>query len=332
MRIRTPEVVVVTGPTGVGKSAIAVALSQRINGEIISADSMQVYRGMDIGTGKTPVAERGGILHHLIDVRDLSEGFSVADFLRDARLAMEQALARAKTPVFCGGTAMYLKAAWHGLDESPPPDMAVRRSLEQMPIEELRGELRRMAPEFLSRVDPNNRRRLVRAIERLRQGPAKDEHGAPKWRDRQTSVLFGSHCSTVILTREPGELRKRIEQRVADMFGAGLVEETERLLKRGLAENLVALQALGYRQVVEHLQGRISLEQAHSLVQLRTWQFARRQMTWFRNQFEAPWVMLRPGDGPEASAEFLLQRLGGLGGQELSEVSLARTLGEHTPS
>ena len=294
------QTIFITGPTGVGKSAVALALAERINGEIVSVDSMQVYRGLDIGTDKPSIAEQQRVPHHLLDVVELNEPFDAAQFVRLARESVVSIQHRGRTPILCGGTGLYFKAFLEGLGEAPPMDARLRAELEETPLVELLHELEQRDPATFTKVDRKNPRRIIRAIEVIRLTGKPFSAQRATWRG-----MTSPSCSFFGLARANDNLRARILARVDKMFVRGLVEETEQLLKRGLAENRTAMQAIGYRQVVEHLRGERSLEETITLVKQRTCQFARRQMTWFRRQLSVEWLHLEPDDAAEQTAECL---------------------------
>jgi tRNA dimethylallyltransferase len=298
--------VFLAGPTAVGKSAVALALAERLGGEIISVDSMQVYRGLDLGTAKASPAERARVPHHLLDVVELTEGFDAAKFVRLAQAAVNDIQARGRVPIFCGGTGLYFKAWLDGLGEAPPSDPRVRAELEGTPPADLLAELERRDPETFARIDRQNPRRVVRALEVIRlTGKPFSAQRAAWTADRRPQTADRVFC----LTREPADLRVRIEARVDAMFAAGLVEETRRLLTAGLERNPTAMQAIGYRQVVEHLRGERGLAETVTLVKTKTWQFARRQGTWFRRQLPVEWMPLAADAKPAAVADGLQARL-----------------------
>jgi tRNA dimethylallyltransferase len=292
--------ILITGPTGSGKSAVALALAARLGGEIISVDSMQVYRGLDIGTAKPTPEDRARVPHHLIDVADLTDSFDAAHFVRLARAAVAEIQARDRWPIFCGGTGLYFKAYLEGLGCAPPADPRLRAELEATPLPELLGELERLDPPTFARIDRKNPRRVQRAVEVLRLT------GKPFSRQRADWTASGDDPEAgprvFGLARSPADLRVRIDARVAQMFARGLVAETETLLARGLEQNRTARQAIGYRQVIEHLRGVRSREETIALVRVRTWQFARRQMTWLRHQFRVTWLNVEPAATPDAVA------------------------------
>jgi tRNA dimethylallyltransferase len=265
-------------------------LAEKLGGEIISVDSMQVYRGLDIGTAKPSVSDRARVRHHLIDVVELTEPFDAARFARLAREALSDIHSRGRTAILCGGTGLYFKALLDGLGEAPAADPIVRAELEATPLADLLRELAERDPPTFDRIDRQNARRVIRAVEviRLTGKPysAQRADWAPSTLDpRPPAPAFG-------LSRPSGILQRRIDARVNDMFRRGLVGETEQLLSRGLAGNKTAMQALGYRQVVEHLRGVRRLPKTIELVKIRTRQFAKRQMTWFRRQLRLKWIDL----------------------------------------
>jgi tRNA dimethylallyltransferase len=280
----------IAGPTAVGKSEIALSLAQKIGGEIISVDSMQVYRGLDIGTAKPDAATRKKIPHHLIDVCDLAEPFDAAKFVQLATRAVAEIQSRNKTPIFCGGTGLYFKAYLDGLGNAPPANSQLRAELEAAPLDQLLDELRRCDPATYEKIDRKNPRRIIRALEVIRTT------GRPFSAQRADWPSLPPRPSLHLLTRSADDLRRRIDARVDEMFRKGLVEETRELLKRGLAENKTAMQAIGYRQVVEHLRGEHTLAQTIELVKIRTRRFAKRQLTWFRRHANGQWIELKPGD------------------------------------
>ncbi|MDE3067668.1 MAG: tRNA (adenosine(37)-N6)-dimethylallyltransferase MiaA [Verrucomicrobiota bacterium] len=281
------------GPTAVGKSAVALRLAEQFGGEIISADSMQVYRGLDIGTAKPSAADRARVPHHLIDLVDLIESFDVAKFVRLARQAVTEIQSREKTPIFCGGTGLYFKAYVRGLGEAPAANPALRAELEAMPFEALLRELRERDPAAYEKMDKQNPRRVIRAVEviRLTGRPFSEQ-----WADWQREGQPETAEKIFVLTRRPDDLRERINARVDEMFRRGLVEETRALLQCGLDRNPTAMQAIGYRQVVEHLHGRRSLPDTVQLVKQRTRQFAKRQLIWFRRHGNCQWMELKPDE------------------------------------
>ena len=302
-----PQPLLLTGPTAVGKSEVALLLAERLNGEIVTVDSMQVYRGLDIGTAKPSAADRARVPHHLIDVVDLAAPFNAAQFTRLAHQAVVDIQSRGRVSILCGGTGLYFKAFLEGLGEAPPADPALGAELEAMPLLELLKELEQRDPATFARIDRQNPRRVIRAVEVIRLTGKPFSAQRATWHPESriqypVSGLWG-------LTRSPADLHSRIDARVDEMFRRGLVAETEQLLKRGLEQNKTAMQAIGYRQVVEHLRGVRSLPETIALVKIRTRQFAKRQMTWFRQQLSLEWIALKPGESPDAVVAHLLRAI-----------------------
>jgi tRNA dimethylallyltransferase len=293
--------VFIAGPTAVGKSAVAIALAERVGGEIISVDSMQVYRGLDIGTAKPSTEDQRRVRHHLIDVVEVGEPFDAAQFVRLARMAVADIQRRGRVPILCGGTGLYFKAYLEGLGEAPGADAAVRAELEATPLPELLRELEARDRPTFDRIDRGNPRRVIRALEVIRLTGKPFSGQRALWNAEQEAR---GDNAFFFLTRSSEDLRVRIDARVDEMFARGLVQETEQLLRRGLAENKTAMQAIGYRQVAEHLRGERPLQETIALVRIRTRQFAKRQMTWFRRQFSLEWLKMEPDAGAgEVGAE-----------------------------
>ena len=317
-----PPPLFLAGPTAVGKSEIALLLAEKIGGEIISVDSMQVYRGLDIGTAKPSAAERARVPHHLIDVLDLAEPacdrprlstealakvdlagtsergihsaspFDAAQFVRLANAAVTEIQSRGHTPIFCGGTGLYFKAFLEGLGDAPPADEKLRAELEATPLLELLAELAEKDPATHEKIDRQNPRRVIRAVEVIRLTGKKFSEQRASWQSTLGAPALPNASRIIGFSRENGDLHNRINSRVDTMFTRGLVEETRRLLDHGLAQNKTALQALGYRQVVEHLRGERGLPETIELVKIKTRQFAKRQMTWFKRQLNVEWIKL----------------------------------------
>jgi tRNA dimethylallyltransferase len=244
---------------------------------------MQVYRGLDIGSAKPSREEQQRVPHHLIDVAELSESFDAAKFVSLAKAVVPEIQARGKVPIFCGGTGLYFKAYLDGLGEAPAADPRLRAELESMPMEQLLNELKERDPVCYEKIDRQNPRRVIRAMEVIRLTGKTFSSQRAAWKPSAHPNFFG-------INRPSAELVERIHQRVDEMFRAGLVAETEALLTRGLEQNQTAMQAIGYKQVVEHLRGQRSLPETIELVKIRTRQFAKRQLTWFRRQMHMQWV------------------------------------------
>jgi tRNA dimethylallyltransferase len=285
--------VFLAGPTAVGKSGAALLLAEQIGGEIISVDSMQVYRGLDIGTAKPTPAERSRVPHHLIDVAQLNEPFDAAKFVTLANKAVAEIQSRRRTPIFCGGTGLYFRAYLEGIGDAPGSDETLRAQLEAAPLAELLVELEQRDPMTFTRIDRENPRRVVRAVEviRLTGKPFSEQRSA--WNDETPTA----NSETIfVLSRTSEDLVVRIHARVDEMFAQGLVAETQRLLELGLEQNKTAMQAIGYRQVVEHLRGERSLADTVELVKIKTRQYAKRQRTWFRGLPNVETIELQPSE------------------------------------
>jgi tRNA dimethylallyltransferase len=295
----------IAGPTAAGKSEIALALAQKIGGEIVSVDSMQVYRGLDIGTAKPSPGERAQAPHHLIDICDLPESFDAAQFVWRARVAVGEILRRGRTPVFCGGTGLYFKAFLDGLGDAPATLAPLRAEIEATSPEELLVELRERDPATYATIDKQNLRRVVRAIEVIRLTGKPFSSQRAEWGSEVPAVPMNNFF---LLWRASEELHPRIHRRVDEMFRRGLVAETEQLLQHGLSENKTAMQAIGYRQVVELLRGQRTLTDTVELIKGRTRQFAKRQLTWYRRHARAEWIELRAGAPSDEAMDHILAR------------------------
>jgi tRNA dimethylallyltransferase len=272
-----PNPIFLVGPTAVGKSEVALLLAEELKAEIVSADSMQVYRGMDIGTAKPTPEERARVPHHLIDVVEVGEPFDVARYRELAVAAIAEIQQRRRLPLVVGGSGMYLRALSEGLFAGPSADPKRRAALESQPAEQLFARLREVDPVSAARIPMGNKRRLVRALEVFEVTGKPLSTQQKQWSNEQRSTM-------ILLERDRAELYARIEQRVDWMFDNGLIEETQRLLAQGLAQNSVARVAAGYKETMEHLHGARDLAQTKHLVKQRTRQLAKRQLTWFRHQ------------------------------------------------
>lgn len=284
-----PRIVLVTGPTASGKSALALDLAEALGGEIVSADSMQVYRGLDIGTAKPSREERARVPHHLIDVADPQEAYSAGRFREEADRAIRDARGRGRGVLVCGGTALYVKALLEGLAEAPPRDPRVRRELEARwdagERDALCAELRKADPALAARLHPRDRARILRGLEvsRLSPAPLSALQAGHRFGDRPYEALRLG----VEVPRD--ELYRRIDERVLRMVESGWVEEVRRLLDGGVSPDSPALQAIGYRELARHLREGGDRGAVVSGIQQATRNFAKRQMTWFR-RMDLLWV------------------------------------------
>ena len=296
------EPIYIAGATASGKSAVALLVAEQLGGEIISVDSMQVYRGLDIGTAKATPQERARVAHHLIDVVELNESFDVARFLHLARAAHRDISERGRTAIYCGGTGLYFNALISGIGDGPSCDAELRAKLEATPLPELLEELATRDPGTFAQIDRSNARRVVRAVEVIRATGRSYSVQRASWKKKAGGRWLG-------LARERSDLARRINARVDSMFASGLIDETAELLKRGLEENRTAMQAIGYRQVVEHLRGERDLQTTIDLVKQKTRQYAKRQGTWFRNQLELDRVEVGEAASPEEVAGEIVSRV-----------------------
>ena len=300
--------VYLTGPTASGKTAVGVELARLIDAEVLALDSTTLYRGMDIGTAKPTVAERGGVVHHLIDVIDPWEAASVADYRAWARAALTQVEQRGKRALFVGGTPLYLKVLLRGLFSGPAADSELRKTLEReadsLGDAALHARLAALDRTTAERLHPRDRRRIVRALEVIeRTGqPLSDlqrEHGQP-----------APELVPVLALEPPRQiLRERIDRRVTRFFEQGLVDEVRTLTSAARPLSDAAAQAIGYREVIAMLSGATDLNETVARIQARTRQFAKRQGTWFRGLKEVTAVPVRAEESADAIAERLARML-----------------------
>jgi tRNA dimethylallyltransferase len=297
--------VVIGGVTGVGKTATAVALAARLPVEVIGADSRQIYRGLDVGTGKPSAAEREAVPHHLVDILDPDERYDAERFRRDAAQAIAAIRARGRLPVVVGGTGLYIRALLRGLDPAPAADPEFRAALAAEAARRgraaLHARLRTEAPALAARLHPNDSVRIIRALELTRRGPM--ARGTWARREAVFPAIY------VGLTMERTRLTSRLRARCAAMASSGLVAEVERLLARGYDESLPALQGIGYRDFARVVRGATSPEEALRTMQRDTVRYAKRQLTWFRREEGLEWIDVEGQGGPEGVAALLQARL-----------------------
>jgi tRNA dimethylallyltransferase len=284
-----PPLIAIVGPTASGKSALALRLARASGGEIVSCDSLQVYRGLDIGTAKATLPERREVRHHLIDVVEPDEVFSAAEFARLARGAVADVTRRERTPIVAGGTGLYLKALLEGLFDGPARDEGRRWRLERMAErfgdERVHRLLRRLDPRAAARIQARDRVRIVRALEVYwaTGRPISDHH------QEGAEALRGYRIRVYGLDPDRAALRRVVEARTREMLEQGLLDEVRGLLDRGLSPDLRPLRAIGYREAVGVVQGNLSPEEAERAIVTATMRFAKRQMTWFRHQADVTW-------------------------------------------
>ncbi len=306
------RLIVILGPTAVGKTAVGLRVAEQIGAEIISADSAAVYRGMDIGTAKPTPEERARVRFHLIDVADPSEPFTAAKFRERALDAIREIQARGRRVLIVGGTGLYLRVLLHGFSLAPPPgDPAVRQRLQQEArqhgLPALYARLQQIDPEAAARIHPNDAVRIVRALEVY----ATTGKPISQWQRRAESELpalkFG-------LTMPRNLLYQRIDARVDQMMAQGFLNEVQNLLSKGYNKDLPALKGLGYRHLIAHLMGECTLDEAVARWKRDTRRFAKRQMTWFRREPVIRW--LDASAGVEATAQQIVQMIAQQGGQD----------------
>ena len=308
------EVVCVVGPTACGKTKMGVLLAKELDGEVVSCDSMQIYRGMTIGTAAPTREEMEGVPHHMIAVADPRENYSVARYAREAGQCVDDILARGKRPIIVGGTGLYLDALLAGREyASGQASGAVRAQLERRVAQEgigpLLDELRAVDPESAQRLNPNDQKRIIRALEVYREtGKTITQHNRDSQRvpPRYDAVYLG------FAFEDRQDMRDRIDARVEQMAEQGLLDEVRALLKRGVPRGSTALQAIGYKECLSFLDGQSTEEEALELIKLRSRQYAKRQLTWLRRNQDIHWFYWKKTRDFQAalafSTEILRQR------------------------
>ncbi len=282
-----PKAIAIVGPTASGKTSLSLALARRFNGEIISADSRQIYRGMDIGTAKATREERAAVPHHIVDIRNPDEDYTVAEFKRDTEAAMDETLSRGRLPILVGGTGLYIRAVVDNLDiprvEGDPILRAqIEADIATNGLAVVFEKLVALDPEAAYIVDGRNPRRVVRALE------VATVTGRPftEQRRRQTPLY---DFLILGLSPTPEVLRERIDRRIDEMVRDGLVDEVKKLVQKFGAKP-IAFDAIGYREIIDYLDGRSTLDDAVAAMKMNTWHFAKRQMTWFKKDKTIHWI------------------------------------------
>ena len=290
------NIICIAGPTASGKTALAVELAKEFNGEVVSCDSMQVYKRMDIGTAKPTAEEMQGIVHHMIDVAEPDEDFSVSRYCCMASPIVDDIVARGKTAIIAGGTGLYMDSLIRGNTFAPFPSTGAREKLEEqadeLGMEYMTGWLRRVDPEAAARI--HDRKRILRALEvYLETGETITEH------NRKTQLIPPRYSPLWLgLDFEPrAALYERIDRRVSIMLEQGLVEEIQNLLASGIPEKCTAMQAIGYKEFIAALDGRCTIEEAADEVRRSSRHYAKRQLTWFKRNKAIHWLIRRPGQG-----------------------------------
>jgi len=305
----TINLIVLAGPTGVGKTGVSLCLARRLDAEIVSADSRLFYRGMDIGTAKPTVEEREGIPHHMIDVADPDEEYSCKRFEVEARRVIDDILDRGKAALAVGGSGLYVKALTEGIFEGPAGDPNLRRSLTSEAMRKGKEHIWRMLVEVdpvkAAQIDPENLARVIRAIEVYRKT------GTPMSDLEKLAEPIGIPHVKVGLSRARKELYARIEKRVDEMMNQGFLDEVKGLAEQGYSKARPVKGSLGYSELISHLEGSVALDRAVSLIKRNTRHFAKRQMTWFKKDNGITWLDITGRSNPKTIAADIFKTLRG---------------------
>ena len=308
------KIVVVCGPTASGKTALSIALARAFDGEVVSADSMQIYRGMDIGTAKPTLEEREGIPHHMLDVAEPGESYSVSRYVQEATACVEDILSRGKLPIVCGGTGLYIDGLIRGTDFQPAgTDNGIREVLEkeweEQGAEAMMARLAAVDPDSAERLHLSDKRRILRALEvYLATGETITAHNA-----RTKAIPPRFEAVMIGLNTQPRDiLYGRIDRRVDMMLEQGLLQEVQTLLEKGLLEGTAA-QAIGYKELLAHFRGEMTLDAAADLIRQKSRNYAKRQLTWFRRDERVKWIVYNAPQAAQAvlqeATEYLQQTL-----------------------
>lgn len=284
------KLIILTGPTAVGKTALSIKLAKKINGQIISADSIQVYKGFDIGSAKITVEEMSGIKHHLIDILSPEEDFNVYLFQKYAKEAINKIYAENAVPIIVGGTGFYIQSVLYDIDFSEEDNSEIRSRLEEeaklIGPQLMHKKLEALDPEYAESVHYNNVRKVIRALEYIElNGSLFSEHNKSE-REKESSYDY----NYFVLNDYRDNIYKNIEKRVDIMIENGLVNEVDSLLKSGVNSSMVSMQGLGYKEIADYLNGNITLGDAIEKIKLETRHFAKRQLTWFRREKQVTWI------------------------------------------
>ena len=290
------NLICIAGPTASGKTALSIALAKELDAEIVSCDSMQVYRRMDIGTAKPTLEERAGIPHHMLDVAEPDEDFSVSRYCRTATPIVDDILSRGKTAIVVGGTGLYMDSLIKGNDFAPFPSTGMREMLEAKPIEEVFAQLQSVDPEAAARLHLSDRKRIIRAMEvYLETGITISEH------NRRTQLIPPRYTPVWFALEDENrkDLYDRIDRRVDLMLEQGLLDEVRSILASGISPKCTAMQAIGYKEFTSALAGHTTVAEAAAQVQQSSRHYAKRQLTWFRRNPTIHWLRRGPGMGTE---------------------------------
>lgn len=302
--------IILTGPTAVGKTALSIGLAKAVDGEIISADSMQVYRKMNIGTAKIEPEEMQGVRHHLIDILDPAEEFNVVLFKKYALRAMEDIYSRGKIPIIVGGTGFYIQALLYDIDfEENDNDMSYREKLQNLADTHgktlLHDMLAEVDPESAEKIHENNVKRVIRALEFYKKTGMKiSEHN-----ETESQKKSPYNFEYFVLNDDRQKLYDRIDRRIDIMLEAGLLDEVKLLVSEGYSRELVSMQGLGYKEIIDYIQGRCTLDEAVYTLKRDTRHFAKRQITWFKREKHVTWVDKSEYDSESEILSFMLDRL-----------------------
>ena len=281
------NIICIAGPTASGKTALSIALAKELDAEIISCDSMQIYRRMDIGTAKPSMEEQAGIVHHMLDVAEPDEDFSVSRYCKMADPILQDIISRGKTAIIVGGTGLYMDSLIRGNDFAPFPSTGVRERLEQQPIEEVYAQLTAIDPETAARLHLSDKKRIIRAMEiYLETGETMTAHNL------RTQAIPPKYAPLwfALEDEDRSDLYARIDSRVTTMLEMGLIDEIQTLLAEGIPPRCTAMQAIGYKEFVDALAGRCSIEEAADQVRQSSRRYAKRQLTWFRRNRAIHWL------------------------------------------
>ena len=286
------HLICIAGPTASGKTALSIALAKELNAEIVSCDSMQVYRRMDIGTAKPFVEEREGIVHHMLDVAEPEEDFSVSRYCEMATPIVDSILSKGKTCIIVGGTGLYMDSLIRGNDFAPFPSTGMRQKLEAQPIEQVYAQLQAIDPEAAARLHLSDKKRIIRAMEvYLETGETITAH------NKRTQAIPPRYDPIWFALEDENrqDLYDRIDRRVSVMLELGLIDEIQSLLTSGVPKTCTAMQAIGYKEFLSALDGEASIEAAADQVRQASRRYAKRQLTWFRRNRNIHWLRRRPG-------------------------------------
>lgn len=302
--------VILTGPTSVGKTSLSIRLAHEIGGEIISADSMQVYRGMDIGTAKITEEEMDGIPHYLVDILDPDQPFNVVEFQRMAKEAMDRIYSHGKIPILVGGTGFYIQALVYDIDFSEHPEEEdYRRELTRLAEEKgkqyLHAMLEEVDPEYAASVHYHNVKKVIRALEYYKETGQKLSAHNREQQERTSPYQF----AYLVLNQDREILYDRINQRVDQMMEQGLLEEVRQLSEKGYTPDLVSMQGLGYKEFFDYFDGTLPLDAVVDRIKMETRRFAKRQLTWFRREKDVIWINKGDYPGEEEILSVILEHL-----------------------